>query len=87
MADMEIELDNELIEGIKRLATSYYGDSGDASISRVVGAALEMRLFWEERAKGGPDEIEEPLTNWEFTNVDAMRNENANGVRCWLFRR
>lgn len=61
MAEIDIELDNDLIEGVKRLAVRHYGDSGDASMGRVAEAALEMRLLWVDLVKGGGNEIEEPI--------------------------
>lgn len=61
MAEIEIELDGSLIEGVKRLAARHYGDSSDTSIARVAESALEMRLLWLDLAKGGGNEIEEPI--------------------------
>ena len=61
MAEIEIELDSDLIEGVKRLAVRHYGDSGDASVSRVAESALEMRLLWLDLVKEGQNEIEEPI--------------------------
>jgi len=87
MAEIGIDLDNDLIERIKHLAVRYYGDSGDPFIGRVAEVALEMRLFWEEQVKGGADEIEEPLAHWEFANAQPSEGKKPNGVRHWLFRR
>ena len=61
MAEMDIELDSDLIEGVKRLAIRHYGDSSDASISRVGEAALQMRLLWLDLVKEGGNEIDEPV--------------------------
>ena len=85
MAELDIELENDLLDGVRRLAARHYGDVGDASIVRVTEVALEMRLLWQE--KGGKNEVEEPLVNWEFGNTQPMGDENTNGIRRWLFRR
>lgn len=61
MAEINIELDNDLIEGVKRLAVRHYGDSEIGSIARVIEAAAEMRLLWLDLVKRGGDEIEEPM--------------------------
>jgi len=86
MAELDIELDDKQIDGIKRLAVRCYGNSEDASIGRVVEAAFGMRLLWEDLTKGGGNEIEEPLVNWEFTNRQ-QAEQLPDEIRDWLFRR
>jgi len=61
MAEIDIELDSDLIRGVKRLAVSHYGDSSDTSTARVAESALEMRLLWLDLVKEGGNEIEEPI--------------------------
>ena len=61
MAEIDIELDIDLIEGVERLAIRHYGDSRDTSISRVAESALKMRLLWQILANEGGNEIEEPI--------------------------
>ena len=61
MAEIDIELDNDMIEGIKRLAARHYGDSSDASMGRVIESAVEMRLLWSHLVKEGGKEIDEPI--------------------------
>ena len=61
MAEIDIELDSSLIEGVKRLAVHHYGDSSDTSIAHVAESALEMRLLWLDLVKEGGNEIEEPI--------------------------
>ena len=60
MAEIELELENELVEGMRRLAARHYGDSGDASVWRVIEAASEMCLLWLNLVEGGGNEMEEP---------------------------
>ena len=48
MADLEIEMDNELISKTKNLALRYFGDDTDVSIARVIELAFRMRcLFYD----------------------------------------
>jgi hypothetical protein len=61
MAEMDIELESDLIVRVRQLAARHYGDDSDASISRVGEAALEMRLLSLELVKEGGDEIDEPI--------------------------
>ena len=86
MEKLNIDLDADLIEGIRQLAVTHYGDSGDASISQVVEAALEMHLMWAELVKEGGMQVEEPITNWEFET--SLTNEQAQAeLRKSLFKR
>ena len=84
--DVDVELDDELIQGIRRLAVSHYGDSGDMSVARVAEVALEMRLLWEDRVKGGGNEIEEPITSWEWPSRQPAE-QLPTEIQSWLFRR
>ena len=61
MAEIDIELDSNLIERVKGLAVRHYGDSSDTSMARVTESALEMRLLWLDLVKEGGNEIEEPI--------------------------
>jgi hypothetical protein len=73
MMDLDIELGEEAIQRIRAIAVSHYGDNGDTSVSRVVESALEMRLLSVKLIDRGRDEIEEPITHWQF--VDKQRAE------------
>lgn len=86
MANLNIELGNELIKGIRFLAVCHYGDSGDASIRRVVESALEMRLLSIKLAEGGGNEIEEPIMDWEFSSKQSVKQLTGE-ITDWLFRR
>lgn len=61
MMNIDVELDNDLIEGVKQLAARHYGDSSDTSMAHVAESALEMRLLWLDLVKGEGNEIEEPI--------------------------
>jgi hypothetical protein len=86
MAILDIDLDRDLTEGIRRLAEHQYGDSQDASITHVAEVALEMRLLWEGRVNGGKNEIEEPVLDWQFVNKDSVQ-QLPGEVSSWLFGR
>jgi len=64
--DLNIELGDEVIERIRVIAASHYGDNGDASVSRVVESALEMRLLSMKLVGEAGAQIEEPVASWEF---------------------
>jgi len=61
MAEMDIELESDLVEGVRRLAARHYGDDSNTSISRVGEAALEIRLLSLELVEEGGNEIDEPI--------------------------
>ena len=85
MANLDIEFAEEMINAVRSLAVDHYGDSSEASISRVVESALEMRLLSIILVEGGGDAIEEPVTDWEFANKQPAEQLPA-GILGWLFR-
>ena len=85
MANLNIEMGDEAIKGIRSLAVRHYGDSGDASVGRVVESALEIRLLSIKLAEGGSNEIEEPVASWEFANKQPAE-QLPEEIRSWLFR-
>jgi hypothetical protein len=86
MAEIDIEADDDLVEGVKRLAVRHYGDDSEASQQRVVESALDMRILWAHLGEGGKDEIEEPIANWEFGNGQPAK-QFPDEVGGWLFKR
>jgi hypothetical protein len=84
MANVDIEGDG-LVEGVKCLAIRHYGDSSEASISRVVESALEMRLLSIILVEGGGNDIEEPVASWEFAS-ERPAKQLPTEIRSWLFR-
>ena len=86
MANLDIELDDEVIRGIRSIAAHHYGDSGDASVGRVIESALEMRLLSMKLAEQGGTEIEEPMAAWEFANKQPAGQLPVE-VQSWLFRK
>lgn len=86
MMDLNIELGDEVIERVRAIAVSHYGDNGDASVSRVVESALEMRLLSIKLIDRGRDEIEEPITHWQFVNKEPAEQLPAE-IQSRLFRK
>ena len=88
MADLDVELDRDLLEGVRRLSMYLYGDCSDASVARVVEVALEIRLLWQDRANVSADAIEEPVANWVFSDAGGPITERLpHNLEGWLFGR
>jgi hypothetical protein len=86
MTNLDIEFAKEIINGVRSLAVDHYGDGSEASISRVVESALKMRLLSMILVEGGGNEIEEPVTDWEFANKQPAE-QLPEEIRSWLFRK
>jgi hypothetical protein len=86
MLDLNIELGDEMIRGIRLIALRHYGDSEDASVGRVIESALEMRLLSMKLAGEGRAEIEEPMADWQFADKQPAGQLPAE-IRSWLFRK
>lgn len=85
MAELNIDMDEQLAKGIVRLAQRHYGDATEVSQELVVSAALEMRLLSLDLVKEGANEVDEPLVSWEFPNGSAA--EQSAEIRSLLFKR
>lgn len=86
MMDLSIELGEEVIKGIRSIAVRHYGESQDASVSRVIESALVMRLLSMKLIDRGRDEIEEPIAHWQFVNKQPAEQLPAE-VQSRLFRK
>ena len=86
MMDLNIELGDEVIERSRAIAMRHYGDSGDASVGRVVDSALKMRLLSITLAEVTGNETEEPIADWEFANKQPAGQLPAE-IQSWLFRK
>ena len=84
--DLNVELGDEVIERVRAIAMRHYGDSEDASLSRVVESALEMRLLSIRLIDRGGHEIEEPMARWEFVSEQSAGHLSAE-IQRWLFRK
>ena len=82
---LEIELGNDLLEEVRHLAKRHYGNDEDASVSRVVENALDMRLLLSERLGDPGEEVGEPIIDWEPQEPEG-ENPKAD-ITEWLFKR
>jgi hypothetical protein len=82
--DLSIELGEEVIKGIRSIAVRHYGDSEDASVSRVIESALEMRLLSMKLAGEARAQIEEPVASWEFGDKQPAE-QLPSEIQSWLF--
>ena len=86
MAELEINVRNEMLEGIGRLAIKQYGDSSEASRGRVIETALKMRILWSYSVRMGQQETGEAVSTWEFPE-STITQESSDSIQNWLFRR
>ena len=86
MASLSIDLDHEVVKGIKSIAVRHYGDSLDASLHRVIESALEMRLLSIKLAERGGAEVDEPIADWEFGDSQPVA-QLPTEIQNWLFRK
>ena len=88
MGELDVELGGDLVEQVRQLAMHLYGDATDASISRVVEVALQMRLLWQGQANVSSNDIEEPVANWVFSDAGGPITERLpHNLVGWLFGR
>jgi len=77
---------DDLIAKIRDLAVQYFGDDGDESLARVLELAFAMRCLWSHSVQSGQHQVEEAVSNWEFSE-SPVTEENIGTVNNWLFRR
>ena len=82
MAEMELEIRADLLQGLRLLAQQQYGDEGEAFVGKVVEAAIEMRL-----SLLGEDEIEieEPVSHWQFDSTSG-NGSLPEPIIDWMFK-
>jgi hypothetical protein len=86
MAELEIEMDNELISQTKNLALRYFGDDTDISVARVIELAFRMRYLFSRSFMSGQGETDEAVSKWEFPK-SPVTGKNDDNINSWLFRR
>jgi hypothetical protein len=86
MAEVEINIRDEMRKQIDRLTVKQYEDDSEASRKRVIQTALKMRTLWSYSIIKGQDETEEAISYWEFPQ-SAITSENGHNINEWLFRR
>lgn len=80
MSEINIELDNKLLEDIKKLAIRQCGDDNEISIVHVVESALIMRLFFGELVKTESAIIDEPISRIKKVEQNPLWNELWNDI-------
>ena len=84
--ELDIEMGDDLISKIRDLAVAYFGDEGDQSLARLLALALAMRCLWSRSVQSGQHEVNEAVSNWEFSE-SPLTEENTGTMNSWLFRR
>jgi hypothetical protein len=86
MVELDIVMGEDLIGKTRDLAVKYFGDDNDESLARVLQLAFAMRCLWSQSVQGGQHEVDEVVSNWEFSE-SPVSEENTGTVSSWLFRR
>ena len=81
----DIEISTALMANVTELSLRHYGSASDASCLRVTEVALELYFLWLDLMEGGENEIEAPITNWEFGDGKTAEQLSAE-IRGWLFK-
>jgi hypothetical protein len=84
--ELNIVMGDDLIGKTRDLAVRYFGDDNDESLARVLQLALAMRCLWSQSVQGGQHEVDEVVSNWEFSE-SSVSEENTGTISSWLFRR
>ena len=84
--ELDIEMADDLISKIRDLAVRYFGDDGDQSLARLLALAFSMRCLWSHSVQSGQHEVNEAVSNWEFSELP-VTEENTGTINNWLFRR
>lgn len=86
IVELDIVMGDDLISKTRDLAMRYFGDDSDESLARVLQLAFAMRCLWSQSMKGGQHEVDEVVSNWEFSE-SPVSEENTGTISSWLFRR
>jgi len=84
--DLDVVMGDALIAKTRDLAVRFFGDDGDESLARVLQLAFAMRCLWSQSVVSGQQEINEAVSNWEFSE-SAATGEDTSTIGDWLFRR
>jgi len=86
IVELDIVMGDDLISKTRDLAMRYFDDDSDESLARVLQLAFAMRCLWSQSMKGGQHEVDEVVSNWEFSE-SPVSEENTGTISSWLFRR
>ena len=84
MTRLDLELSARSIEALRHLARAHYGDDSEASVGRVVEAALALRLEWRAVAGEPAERTGEPVLEWP--DEAASQLGTTESVPEWLFQ-
>jgi hypothetical protein len=84
--ELDIVMDEDLVGKTRDLAVRYFGDDSDESLARVLQLAFAMRCLWSQSVQEGQQEVDEVVSNWEFSQ-SRVSDEKTGTVSTWLFRR
>jgi hypothetical protein len=84
--ELDIVMDEDLVGKTRDLAARYFGDDSDESLARVLQLAFAMRCLWSQSVQEGRREVDEVVSNWEFSQ-SLVSEEDTGTVSTWLFRR
>ena len=84
MTRLDLELSTRDISALQKLARDHYGDDTEASVNRVITAALAMRLIWLSVAGPPAERTHEPVLDW--SEEESLADESlSQAVSEWLF--
>lgn len=84
--ELDIVMSDDLTAKTYDLAVRYFGDDGDESLARVLELAFAMRCLWSQSVQGKQHEVDEAISNWEFSGAPVTEKDNDT-INDWLFRR
>jgi hypothetical protein len=86
MVELNIVMGDDLVTKTRDLAVRYFGDDKDESLARVLQLALAMRCLWSQSVQDKQNEVDEAVSNWEFSG-SSVTEKNTDTIKDWLFRR
>jgi hypothetical protein len=86
IVELNIVMGDDLVTKTRDLAVRYFGDDKDESLARVLQLALAMRCLWSQSVQDKQNEVDEAVSNWEFSG-SSVTEKNTDTIKDWLFRR
>ncbi len=83
MTRLDVEISARDIDALRRLARAHYGNDTDTSVSKVMEAALALRLEWLSVAGDISHRTQEPVLTWAEEPLADESEPPA--VSEWLF--
>jgi hypothetical protein len=86
IVELDIVMGDDLIGKTRELAARNFGNDSDECLARVLRLAIAMRRLWSQSVQGGQHEVDEVVSDWEFSESSA-KGEDTGTMNDWLFRR